>query len=98
MTPEDIEVAFIREFSVGGLQIGKSPHKADRRERVRQAIYVSGYIATQFHDTPMTYAEAFRVCYGERLDRRAALRDLVDPGAPEDEPDEDESDDDEAAA
>jgi hypothetical protein len=95
MTPEAIELVFIREFSVGGLDIAKSEFKADRRERVRQAIYTSGQSAWKFGGTQMNYAEAFRVCYGERLDRRAATRES--PPVP-DEPDEDETDDDEAAA
>jgi hypothetical protein len=87
MTPETLELAFIREFSVGGIQIGRSPHKPDRRERVRQAIYASGRMAHKFQDTQMNYAEAFRACYGERLDRRAAMRDIpVDDESSEDEP------------
>jgi hypothetical protein len=85
MTPEAIELAFIREFSVGGLQIGKSPHKADRRERVRQAIYLSSKGAHKFYDTQWTYAEAFHACYGERIDRRAAMRELPEPEDSDDE-------------
>ncbi len=81
---EDIELCFIRIFSVAGNRIGKTVSRAERRERVRQAIYVMGLSDDAFHgyDATMTYAEAFRLCFGERLDRRAATR-----SDPEDEDD-----------
>jgi hypothetical protein len=79
MTPEDIELSFIREFSVAGNLIGMTASRNERRERVRQAIYVSDKANERFHDPTMTYAQAFRLCYGERLDRRAATRALPDP-------------------
>jgi hypothetical protein len=87
MTSDDIELAFIREFSVAGNRIGRSGAKADRRERVRQAIYMGGYADDTFPlpigGGKVNYSEAFRRCYGERLDRRAAMRSL-----PDEEPDE----------
>ena len=85
MTPDAIEQDFIREFSCASNQIGKSQHKADRRERVRQAIYVNGKMSHKFYGTTLTYAEAFQRCFGERLDRRAAARALPDDD--EEEPD-----------
>jgi hypothetical protein len=89
--PNEIEQAFIREFSTRGDQIGKSVNKADRRERVRRAIHVNGRASLRFHDSAMNYAEAFQSCYGERLDRRAATRtvpeDNEDPFDDEDEDD-----------
>lgn len=81
LTPEDIEYLFIIEFSVGGIQIGKTASKPERRERVRQAIFFNKCEQVQFHDEPTNYAEAFRLCYGERLDRRAAMRALPDDNA-----------------
>lgn len=87
---EDIELAFIRVFSVGGSQLGKTVSRTERRERVRQAIYLSGLTNERLinyrslGENALTYAEAFRVCYGERLDRRAAMRALPEP--PDDEP------------
>ncbi len=78
MTPEDIELAFIREFSLAGNLIGKTVARMERRERVRQAIYAGRLINAQFYEEPMNYAEAFRVCYGERLDRRVAMREIPD--------------------
>jgi hypothetical protein len=80
MTPDDIELAFVREFSVSGNLIGMTVSRNERRERVRQAIYVSDKANERFHDPTMTYSEAFRICYGERLDRRVATRALPDPG------------------
>lgn len=75
---EDIELAFVREFSHSGNQIGKSTNHAERRERVRQAIYVHDRMNDLFAGEGITYAEAFRLCFGERLDRRAAARALPD--------------------
>lgn len=80
MTRDDIELSFIREFSMAGNLIGKTASRVERRERVRQAIYLGARTDTQFYDSGMTYAEAFRTCYGERLDRRAATRVLPDLG------------------
>jgi len=87
---DDIELAFIREFSHSGNQIGRTAARPERRERVRQAIYIHGKANERFEGEGITYAEAFRVCYGERLDRRAAARALPDtqPEAEDDnEPD-----------
>lgn len=81
---DDIELAFIREFSCASNLIGKSKGKPERRERVRQAIYMSNRINEKFYNEPYNYAEAFRLCYGERLDRRAATRSLPDPDKNED--------------
>ncbi len=78
MTPEAIELSFIREFSTGGNAIGKSQQKNERRERVRQAIYVNSKPGHKFDGTTWTYAEAFKEAYGERLDRRAATREPPD--------------------
>ena len=85
-TREDIELQFIREFSVGDNQIGKSASRSERRERIRQAIYVNDRKDEAFHGHGISYAEAFRVAFGERLDRRAATRALPEP----DEGDEDD--------
>jgi hypothetical protein len=91
VTPDDIEWAFIREFSIGGNQIGKTATKSERRERVRQAIFVNDRINERFMGGDMTYADAFRMAYGERIDRRAATRALPDDDS--DEPSTTEADD-----
>jgi hypothetical protein len=84
MTLDDIELAFVREFSTSGNRIGQSGLKAARRERVRQALYVGDRAYDTFpllvSGEKVTYAEAFRRCYGERLDRRAATRTQDDEG------------------
>jgi hypothetical protein len=76
---DEIEAAFIRILSTHGNQIGKSTNRAERRERVRQAIFASGQANESFMGEGITFCEAFRVVYGERLDRRAAMRTLPDP-------------------
>jgi hypothetical protein len=85
VTPDDIELAFVREFSVSGNLIGMTASRTERRERVRQAIYVSDKANERFHDPTMSYSDAFRRCYGERLDRRAATRALPDPNQDDDD-------------
>lgn len=80
-----IETMMAVEFSVGGLQIAKSRSHVDRRERIRQAIFTSGKAQHRWQDSVMTYAEAFRECFGERLDRRAATRELPEPEGEEDD-------------
>lgn len=76
---DEIEAAFIRIFSTHGNQIGKSISRAERRERVRQAIYMNGCADEPFMGEGISFCEAFRVVYGERLDRRAATRALPEP-------------------
>ncbi len=73
MSKEDVE------FSTGSNAFGRTASRAERRERVRQAIYVGVLVDAPFYDTGMSYAQAFRLCYGERLDRRAAAQTLPDP-------------------
>lgn len=72
--PEEIERAFIIMFSTDGNQIGKSPTRIERRERIRQALYVSRRQGERFTDSGMTMRETFEACYGERLDRRSCAR------------------------
>ncbi len=80
MLPDDIELAFIRIFSVAGNKIGMSTSKSERRERVRQALYLSGRANEPFMGEGINFGEAFRVAFGERLDRRAATRDTSNDG------------------
>lgn len=87
MTPDDIELSFIREFSMAGNLISKTTSKAERRERVRQAIYVNCRMGELLAGSNMTYVEAFRLCYGERLNRRAAIRALPDHDEAQDDND-----------
>jgi hypothetical protein len=73
----DIELEFIREFSVGGNNIGSVLGAEDRRERVRIAIYAGQLHDKRFRDSDMTYAAAYRLCYGRDLDMRRRPRDSV---------------------
>ncbi len=67
----DIDLAFIREFSVGGVlsAVGRlSVH--DRRERVRVEILKAMMQDRPFFDSGLTYGEAYRKCYGAPLEMR----------------------------
>jgi len=73
----DIELQFIREFSTAGNQIGSVLGSEDKRERIRLAIYAGKLQDKQFRDTDMTYADAYRRCYGKPLDMRRSSRDNI---------------------
>jgi hypothetical protein len=74
---QEIELAFIREFSVLGNAIGSVLGSEDRRERIRVAIFANHLHDKIFRDTEMTYATAYRKCYGRALEMRRYPRDLV---------------------
>lgn len=90
----DLELAFIREFSVGGLSL--VPMSADeRRERIRVAIYAQKRDREMVFGTQMTYSEAYEKCYRRKLEMRRFPRDQPIPShAPElsDDPDDDDAD------
>jgi hypothetical protein len=69
----DLELDFIREFSTGG-ELLKGLSVANRRERIRVAIYTHKLPHMLFRDGPMTYAEAFAECFGRPLEMRSAVR------------------------
>ena len=73
----DIELEFIREFSVAGNNIGSVLGSEDKRERIRLAIYAGQLHDKAFRDSGMTYAAAYRLCYGRDLDERRRPRDSV---------------------
>jgi hypothetical protein len=73
-TDQDIDYSFVREFSSGGDTFGPSSSRDYRRERMRIAILREGKEGRAFHDSGMTYAEAYRRCYGTPLDLRRAPR------------------------
>jgi hypothetical protein len=66
----EIELQFIREFSVGGNQLGACLSSEDRRERIRVAIYQNKLHDKIFRDSEITYAAAYRLCYGKALEMR----------------------------
>ena len=67
---KDIELQFVREFSVAGNNIGTCLSAEDRRERIRIAIFSANLQDKIFRDSGMTYATAYRQCYGKPLDMR----------------------------
>jgi hypothetical protein len=72
----DLELDFIREFATGG-ELLKSLNADARRERIRVAIYTQQLVHTLFRDGPMTYAEAYEVCFGRALEMRSVARHEV---------------------
>jgi hypothetical protein len=73
-TNEDIEHCFVREFSVGGDTFGPNSSREYRRERMRVAIFKAGKEGRAFFDSGMTYAEAYRRCFGTPLELRGMVR------------------------
>lgn len=102
MTKDDIELAFIRQFSVHGIQLGGAMSQADRKERIRIAIMREQFQDRLFPDARMTYGEAFRFVYGEPCEKRQGPR--LDPATEEafkkvmSDLDDDDLDDDEHVA
>lgn len=77
---QDLELEFIREFStLGDLPMGLSVDV--RRERIRVAIYTQKLPHSLFRDGPMTYAEAYAVCFGRPLEMRSVVRQVPKPEA-----------------
>jgi hypothetical protein len=69
----DLELDFMREFAIGGESMtGISAD--DRRERIRVAIYAHKLAHTLFRDGPMTYAEAYAICFGRPIEMRRTMR------------------------
>jgi hypothetical protein len=69
---EDIEMQFIREFSVGGCLTGLS--LIDRSETIRVAIYTNKLVHAKFRDSGMDYGQAFARCFGRPIEMRSAAR------------------------
>jgi hypothetical protein len=69
----DLELDFIREFSAGG-ELLSGLSVANRRERIRIAIYTHKLPHMLFRDGPMTYAEAYAECFGRPLEMRSVVR------------------------
>jgi hypothetical protein len=69
----DIELEFIREFSVNG-EFLKGSNADDRRERIRIAIWANKLERSPFRDSGMNYGQAYQSCYGRPIEMRATLR------------------------
>lgn len=71
---DQIELAFIREFSTDGVILGGAMSSETRRDRIRVEIYRKQRGDLQLQDSGMTYAEAFRKCYGRPIEMRLVPR------------------------
>ncbi|MDP9007487.1 MAG: hypothetical protein M3N91_02065 [Pseudomonadota bacterium] len=69
----DLEMEFIREFSVHG-ELLKGASADDRRERIRIAIYVHHLVHEPFRDSGMDYAAAYQKCYDRPIEMRRTVR------------------------
>jgi hypothetical protein len=77
MTDQDIELAFIRIMANRGTILSApGMSAADRRERIRTAIFSQGLENAIFGKGPETFAQAFQRCYGVRLERRIYTRTM----------------------
>lgn len=79
---DEMDMEFIREFSVGASLTGLSV--MDRSERIRLAIYANHLAGCPFRDTGMDYASAFRQCYGRPIEMRRRARGDVEEATDED--------------
>jgi hypothetical protein len=70
----DIELDFIREFSVNG-EILKGSSLCERRERIRVAIWANKLVRSPFRDSGMDYGEAYLRCYGRPIEMRRTVRE-----------------------
>jgi hypothetical protein len=70
---QDIELDFIREFSVHG-DVLRSANVDDRRERIRIAIYTHNLAHKPFRDSGMDYATAYQRCYHRPLELRCKVK------------------------
>jgi hypothetical protein len=98
---DTIDLAMVREFSTAGVQLTGPVSSEQRRERIRVEIWRNKRAELPFYDSGMTYAQAYKKCYGKALELRSSARD--EHGRPvnafpiadddDDEDDEEESDD-----
>jgi hypothetical protein len=69
----DIELEFIREFSVNG-EFLQGSNVDERRERIRIAIWTNKLERAPFRDSGMNYAQAYEACYGRPIEMRCTVR------------------------
>ena len=88
MEKGDIELAFIRTLSVGGLILGGIAAPLCR-ERIRVAIIKRGLTHASF-DGSQTFEQAYWLCYHSKVELRTHERP-IDPKPDEDEDDDEDS-------
>ena len=71
---DDIELAFIREFSVGGVALSGAMSSEARRDRIRLEIYRHQRGDLPLQDSGMTYSQAYRKAYGRPIEMRLMPR------------------------
>jgi hypothetical protein len=80
----DIEMAFVRILSVGGLVLASADVAAiDKKERIRIAILKHNLKDSPF-DATRTFGEAYLICYRTSVEKRRIVRD--DYGRPTNRP------------
>jgi hypothetical protein len=77
MTGDEIELAFIREFQVLGCDLSDNVGRLARMERIRIGIFRERREDRQFCGTEMTYAQAFKKCFGKNAELRSIKRDQI---------------------
>jgi hypothetical protein len=93
-TTEDILFGFIREFAVRGELFGTATYEG-KHERIRVAIWSHRRDTLPFHDSGMTYAQAFQRIFNRPLELREKAR--YDPRVVVvDDIDDDDGDEDDA--
>jgi hypothetical protein len=70
----DLEMAFVRSLSVHGTVLSGDLSAEDKRERIRVAILMQRRENTEL-EPGLTYAQAFRRCYGTPIELRKLVRD-----------------------
>ena len=70
----DIEMSFIRTFSVNGVILSGAVSVEERRERIRLAI-LQQKLAVEKYSNQLTFAQAYQRCYDRPLDMRRVARD-----------------------
>ena len=70
----DIEMAFVRILSTGGLVLSGEISAEDKRERIRITI-LQRKLTERLFDATLTYGEAFYQCYKRPAEMRRMPRD-----------------------
>jgi hypothetical protein len=74
-TVDDIILAFIREFAGGAENMLSKLTQEQARERVRLSIWRNDRALRPFHDSGLTYLDAYRKAYGVSAELRDKPRE-----------------------
>jgi hypothetical protein len=70
----EIEDAFIAELQANGERNWRALSRKERSARVRIQIFKNNRQKQRFHESELTYSEAFQLFYGEKLEQRGMTR------------------------